>query len=585
MWIDLINPRHATLAISSPLYNAHPEYLISVRRAAIDFIELAGHPLAVRTPLYNTSYTLNPLCDDAEIGMLPIGGLSCEPLLKYHEQYSHFPGVSGLGRFTTFGGWSHWFREGSLLQYSRCQHVARYNGENASPPSKRLNYLLQQIELVQIVFHVRSAVSDRTCATVQGLIALLAVERAWLRRFRGHASLTIFVPENVPGMAGLIDRILTACPPAEVKALLLAHVLPGTIRLKRGSAFELSCLDLHSAGTVRGVLDAATASFTPARCAWMGVVSSEPFDVAPGLRCITFRPTRYFSATMGMVTIDEQTPEVLVLSRILKQVKAPVKSLLVQAYGRASEIPALREVVFWMRSGYRRLRGKQTLLAPCEVLPRAPSVSKGETATPRSQFGPETAVVTHYENANAANSVSGASVVTRSLLRRLGVPVASHAVMQRLERIEREFSKDVDWEANCDHEDPLMRFEAGIHFLLNGDRTCALRVLRTVAEDGELERRARLSPAYGLAYIRAAEIVGLELERSGRSEEALSLYRRILALGQMAPAIAVRAAKLAWRSGKLKEAAAMSNPALETDNNLSSARTANGWLNQKLNGL
>jgi hypothetical protein len=109
--------------------------------------------------------------------------------------------------------------------------------------------------------------------------------------------------------------------------------------------------------------------------------------------------------------------------------------------------------------------------------------------------------------------------------------------------------------------------------------------LRTVAEDEELERRARTSPAYSQAYIRAAEVVGAELERSGRIEEALSLYQRILALRQTAPAIAVRAVKLAWRSGRLKEAAAMSSPALQTDNNLSAGRAANGTLNPMLNGL
>jgi tetratricopeptide (TPR) repeat protein len=100
-----------------------------------------------------------------------------------------------------------------------------------------------------------------------------------------------------------------------------------------------------------------------------------------------------------------------------------------------------------------------------------------------------------------------------------------------------------------------------------------------------LERRARFSPAYLQAYIRAAEIVGADLERLGQPKEALLLYQRILALRETAPAIAVRAVKLAWRSGKLKEAAAMSSAALETDNNLSAGRALHGALNHRLSGL
>lgn len=584
MWIDLINPKHATMSVSSPLYNAHPEYLISARKAAIDFIELAGHPLAIRMPLNNASYTLNPLGDEVEVGMLPIGGLSCEPLLKYHEQYSHFPAVSGLARYTTFGSWTYRFREGPLSLYSRCQHAARYGGENVSPPSKRLNCLLEQIETVQKIFHVRNAVSDRACRAVQELIALLAVERTWLRRFRRHASLTVFVPDDAPGMDSLMDQILRQCPPAEVKALLLAHVLPGTIRLKRGTSFELSCQDLCSPGTIRGVVNATSDPFMPARCAWMGVVSCEAFDVAPGLRCIPFRPIRFRSAELGTVAVEEQKPEVLV-SEATIQVRVPIKSRLVRAYNRANEIPVARAVAFWSRNGYRRLIGKKALPSPGELPRQAPDVRNDAIMPPRNLFGPETADLADYASANAANSVSGARAVTKSLLRRIGVPAANHTVMQRLERIERELSKDVDWEGNCRHDDPLMRFEAGIHFLLHGNRDRAIRVLRTVVEDRELERRARASPAYSQAYIRAAEIVGAELERSNRPEEALLLYQQILALRQTSPAIAVRAVKLAWRSGRLKEAAAMSNPALETDNNLSAGRAANGALNQKLKGL
>ena len=568
LWLELLNPKHATLSLDSRIQNAHPEYLIAAAPGELTFVELAGHPLAVRMPLQGLNYTLNPLTPDLNVDFLPIGGLSCEPILKYHEQYSHFisPWMTPA-RVPSLGSWLFHFRDPIFERYSRFFHHAYYNSagsESNRRSERRLSQYLNHIETVERLARLRNALQNANCHIAASIIPTLELHRTALRRCR--PPITVLVPEDSAGLHALLTQLLGQQKPDEVMDAFLATTLPGHWSLRIGMHFELQTT--AQGPRIRGVFCPRTTAFTPASDdAWMGTVLGPPVQVTSDVYYQVFRPIRYRSRTcedieLSTLRTEPTLPTVPAMSP--SPIKSRLKSVLVRTYSRAGNIPLLRPLAVVGRNLYRGARGKRAVWTYGHTIP--------------VQFAPQCADARQYRPANALNSVLSARTAIEPLIGRLGLSPDRHKVVERLRNIQAEFAKEVDWNANLAHSDALLQFEAGVHFTLTGDKKRALKAFSKVTEDPELETRAQFSPAYIQAYVRSAEFVGAELERQGKREEALRLYRKILDLKVPASQIAGRAAAIAWRSGRLAESIGLSQDAMTWDANFSLHRVINEHL-------
>jgi len=298
LWIEYLNPKHAALLESSSLRVAHPEYVIRGSQAGLQFIELAGHGLAINQGSPYVSAIFNPLSEKAAISVLKFGGVSCEPTLKFHEQYVGFwrPPGTGMGA-AAYASWAAHFRDDYFDQYSSHVHSIGLSEEGDGFRDVSLNRfasLRYDLKFAEIVYAVKGAMRERCGQGLIGVLPVLFLDRFFKRTIVRNVPSVIYLPCDADAIAGhFAEKVLNGCQKTR-RAIVLAHCLENFIQHRIGDCIELEHDGQPKLGNAKHIIDQNEMSVEPSSHVTIrGSVVSRPTLLRQNLFLVFYKPLEY----------------------------------------------------------------------------------------------------------------------------------------------------------------------------------------------------------------------------------------------------------------------------------------------------
>jgi hypothetical protein len=246
LFVKYANPKHAVADIASPFFVTHPEYLLTARPNRLTLTEVACHPLAIRAGSMPRSYTFNPLAGGEAGEFLEILGVSCEPMLKFIEQYFRWPRLHGtLSRLMNLASWAHSFREAGSDAFARTQTVVTLHDgvaqQTRSDPPPRVRYFTATLSYLETVFGVHALVDEPKARVLRACVAAAANLPGFRARLsRLSAGATVLLPVRKSRFEEALRAIEQRRDAARLfREFVLMHVLPGRLRLAKHDHFLL----------------------------------------------------------------------------------------------------------------------------------------------------------------------------------------------------------------------------------------------------------------------------------------------------------------------------------------------------------
>lgn len=302
LWIDYLNPKHAAAFEAAPFWLAHPEYSIVARSGNIYLSELAGHALALNSNTPSVSYHFNALSPSVKIQAIDIGGVSCEPMMKFVEQYEEFPKITNKRiHYNTMGAWAAYFREGYFRNYSHKVHHINYEkaGKKLSAkwPTLKLKYTEGLVTYAAILNKIWREVQNFDPDFASILFSKLLIDPHFFRNFRNFGNCTIFFPQTDQQCSSIFDHVLGQSN-FFFRDIVRMHVVENFVDVSPDSLFVLT----GKAGDDFGKLIFGTSNIDKlsVNAALVGRVISRPLRIDECINLVFYSTVDYKFAGQGI---------------------------------------------------------------------------------------------------------------------------------------------------------------------------------------------------------------------------------------------------------------------------------------------
>jgi tetratricopeptide (TPR) repeat protein len=218
-----------------------------------------------------------------------------------------------------------------------------------------------------------------------------------------------------------------------------------------------------------------------------------------------------------------------------------------------------------LRRLFRRLLGSQAIFAFEFLAKGSVLASMREHEKAIEAAGP--GLADEYNRLLAGNAADLLAEVMKRFYSDLGVDAHSVPLVQGLDRFRQQLS---DRESDRPETEPasiLIRFERTWNDYRNGRTDVALRSFETIFRDTVARKRAGRDPFVKEAVVRSGEILGRRQDTLGNVEQAIAIYREIIAVDPDG-VIAHRLTSLLARRGDLQQAAKLAETVVFSRPNL-----------------
>jgi len=288
--LKYINPKHAVALHHPTMFVTHPEYLLQVEPRRLGIIELAAHPLALRSPPASVTQAFNPASSRQDAAFLEILALGCEFTLKFIEQYYRWPALSAhASRYASLASWCFTFREHGALAFAETQAeialgAATAPSDRRSPVrGHRLRYANVAMRLMAGQYRLYEFASATSSPEARRCIALAMCLPGLRRRIAALGeAVTVLLPSsgNIGDMLGALQSM---GPASAFREFCLMHVVPGHLRLRRGDGFMLWPSPSGSTADAPRLQLVAAAVPDPREATATGKVLSYPYLIDEGV--------------------------------------------------------------------------------------------------------------------------------------------------------------------------------------------------------------------------------------------------------------------------------------------------------------
>lgn len=228
-----------------------------------------------------------------------------------------------------------------------------------------------------------------------------------------------------------------------------------------------------------------------------------------------------------------------------------------------------------LRRLFRRLLGSQAIVA-IDFLAKGSALASMR-AHEKAIEAANPGLADEYNRLLASNAANLLAEVMRRFYSDLGVDAHAVPLMQGLNRFRQQLSDKERDSPGSETASILIRFERAWNDFRKGRTDAALRSFETIFRDAIARKRAGRDPFVKEAVIRSGEILGRHQDTLGNLEQAIAIYREIIAVDPDG-VIARRLTLLLARRGDLQQAAKLAETVVFSRPNLFPSLPTNPYI-------
>jgi tetratricopeptide (TPR) repeat protein len=218
-----------------------------------------------------------------------------------------------------------------------------------------------------------------------------------------------------------------------------------------------------------------------------------------------------------------------------------------------------------VRRLFRRLLGRYAILASEFLAKGSGLASLREHEKAIEAFGP--LLADEYNRLLAGNAADLLAEVMKRFYSNLGADAHSVPLVQGLDRFRKQLSDKASDRPETGAASLLIQFERAWSEYRKGRTELALRWFETIFWDPGARKRAGRDPFVKEAVVRSGEILGRRQDTLGNVEQAIAIYREIIAV-DLDGVVARRLTLLLARRGDLQQAAKLAETVVFSRPNL-----------------